>query len=134
MIETGSVKFDFKMTVDKGLQKVKDAVDNARAKSDFPELPVEPNIFEMDPSKMPIMNINLRGANASLLKEIAEEAITATLAISDYDTLLHGEQAKLCSKILADVQTAADKMKLGVKITFTGPISLSPPFDVIESL
>jgi len=67
------VKFDFKMTVDKGLQKVKDAVDNARAKSDFPELPVEPNIFEMDPSKMPIMNINLRGANASLLKEIAED-------------------------------------------------------------
>ncbi|MBL1280759.1 MAG: efflux RND transporter permease subunit, partial [Fluviicola sp.] len=67
------VKFDFKMTVDKGLQKVKDAVDNARAKSDFPQLPVEPNIFEMDPSKMPIMNINLRGANASLLKEVAEE-------------------------------------------------------------
>jgi len=67
------VKFDFKMTVDKGLQKVKDAVDNARAKTDFPELPVEPNIFEMDPSKMPIMNINLRGANASLLKEVAEE-------------------------------------------------------------
>jgi len=67
------VKFDFKMTVDKALQKVKDAVDDARAKTDFPELPVEPNIFEMDPSKMPIMNINLRGSNASTLKEVAEE-------------------------------------------------------------
>lgn len=67
------IKFDFKMTVDKALQKVKDAVDNARAKSDFPQIPVEPNIFEMDPSKMPILNINLRGANASLLKEVAEE-------------------------------------------------------------
>ena len=29
-----------------------------RTKSDFPELPVEPNIFELDPSDMPIMNIN----------------------------------------------------------------------------
>lgn len=67
------VKFDFKMSVDKALQKVKDAVDNARTKSDFPDLPIEPNIFEMDPSKMPIMNLNLRGTNPALLKEIAEE-------------------------------------------------------------
>lgn len=66
------VKFDFKMKVSDALQKVKDAVDKARTKTDFPQLPVEPNIFEMDPSKMPIMNINLRGTNAGLLKEIAE--------------------------------------------------------------
>ena len=66
------VKFDFKMSVDKALQKVKDAVDDARTKSDFPDLPVEPNIFEMDPSDMPIMNINLRGDDAQLLKDIAE--------------------------------------------------------------
>lgn len=67
------VKFDFKMSADKALQKVKDAVDDARTKSDFPELPVEPNIFELDPSDMPIMNINLRGDNARLLKDIAEK-------------------------------------------------------------
>ncbi len=67
------VKFDFKMNVDKALQKVKDAVDNARTKADFPDLPVEPNIFELDPSQMPIMNLNLRGSNPALLKEIAEE-------------------------------------------------------------
>lgn len=66
------VKFDFKMPADKALQKVKDAVDDARTKADFPDLPVEPNIFEMDPSQMPIMNINLRGDNAKLLKDIAE--------------------------------------------------------------
>ncbi|MEJ6615350.1 MAG: efflux RND transporter permease subunit [Crocinitomicaceae bacterium] len=66
-------KFDFKMSVDKALQKVKDAVDKARTKSDFPELPIEPSIFEVDPSQMPIMNINLRGNNAALLKDIAEE-------------------------------------------------------------
>ncbi|MCO4813587.1 MAG: efflux RND transporter permease subunit, partial [Flavobacteriales bacterium] len=67
------IKFDFAMPVSEGLLKVKDAVDNARAKSDFPQLPVEPNIFAMDPSKMPIMNINLRGSNASTLKNVAEE-------------------------------------------------------------
>jgi multidrug efflux pump subunit AcrB len=67
------VKFDFKMPAEKALQKVKDAVDNARTKSDFPDLPIEPNIFEMDPSDLPIMNINLRGDNARLLKEIAEK-------------------------------------------------------------
>ncbi|MEN9914975.1 MAG: hypothetical protein RL528_1739 [Bacteroidota bacterium] len=66
------IKFDFKMPVDEALQKVKDAVDKARTKSDFPALPVEPNIFELDPSKMPIMNINLRGENASVLKDVAK--------------------------------------------------------------
>lgn len=66
------IKFDFKMKVDQALQKVKDAVDKARTKADFPALPVEPNIFELDPAQMPIMNINLRGDNPKLLKEIAE--------------------------------------------------------------
>ncbi len=67
------VKFDFKMPVDEALGKVKDAVDQARTKSDFPKLPTEPNIFELDPSKMPILNINLRSENASVLKEVSEK-------------------------------------------------------------
>ena len=67
------VKFDFKMSADKALQKVKDAVDDARSKPSFPDLPTEPNIFEMDPSEFPIMNINLRGDNSELLKDIGEE-------------------------------------------------------------
>ena len=66
------IKFDFKMKVSDALTKVKDAIDNARAKSDFPQLPVEPNVFELDPSAMPILNINLRGNNPKLLKEIGE--------------------------------------------------------------
>lgn len=66
------VKFDFKMPVDEALTKVKDGIDNARSKSDFPTLPVEPNVFELDPSQMPIMNINFRGKNPVLLKEVAE--------------------------------------------------------------
>lgn len=67
------VEFDFKMPADKALQKVKDAVDDARTDPSFPDLPVEPNIFELDPSALPIMNINLRGENAQELKDIAEE-------------------------------------------------------------
>lgn len=70
---TIQVKFDFSVSVDKALLKVKDAVDKARTKTDFPDLPVEPNIFELDPSQMPIMNINLRGTNAGVLKEVAEK-------------------------------------------------------------
>ncbi|MGB0933214.1 MAG: efflux RND transporter permease subunit [Lishizhenia sp.] len=66
------VKFDFDMKVSDALTKVKDAIDNARAKSDFPQLPVEPNVFELDPSAMPILNINLRGNNPKLLKEVGE--------------------------------------------------------------
>lgn len=56
------VKFDFSVTAKEALQEVKDAVDKARAKKEFPnDLPVEPNIFEMDVSQMPIMNINISG-------------------------------------------------------------------------
>jgi multidrug efflux pump subunit AcrB len=69
---TVRIKFDFKISAKDALTKVKDAVDQARAKSDFPELLVEPNIFELDPSQMPIMNVNLSGNNAGLLKDIAE--------------------------------------------------------------
>lgn len=82
------IKFDFKMSADKALQKVKDAVDNARTESSFPDLPVEPNIFELDPSQMPIMNINLQGDDAAKLKEIAEtleDRIEDLPEISDVD-------------------------------------------------
>ena len=82
------VEFDFKMPADKALQKVKDAVDDARTDASFPELPVEPNIFELDPSQMPIMNINLRGDDAQKLKDIAEEledAIEELPEISEVD-------------------------------------------------
>lgn len=67
------VKFDFGIDVNDGLNKVKDAVDQARAETDFPELPVEPNIFEINPSDFPIMNINLSGSSPKILKDIAED-------------------------------------------------------------
>ena len=66
------VEFDADADVDEALNKVKDAVDKAK-----PELPSdldrEPNVFEMDVSEFPILNINLSG-NYSFdqLKEYAE--------------------------------------------------------------
>ncbi|MDX1651028.1 MAG: efflux RND transporter permease subunit, partial [Brumimicrobium sp.] len=67
------IKFDFKIDVNEALTKVKDAVDQARTEPDFPGLPVEPNIFEMNPSDFPIMNINLSGKGSQTLKEIGQD-------------------------------------------------------------
>lgn len=57
------VKFDFSVTPDEALRKVKDKVDIAKSDADFPQdLPADPNVFEMNISElMPIMNINLSG-------------------------------------------------------------------------
>ena len=71
---TIQVKFDFKVSPTDALRKVKDAVDRARGKKDFPQdLPADPNIFEMDVSKFPVLNINLSGEySVDELKEYAE--------------------------------------------------------------
>lgn len=57
------VEFDFSVTPEEALRKVKDKVDIAMGDSDFPtDLPADPNIFEMNFSEMmPVMNINLSG-------------------------------------------------------------------------
>lgn len=57
------VKFDFSVSPDEALRKVKDKVDIAKSDADFPQdLPADPNVFEMNISElMPIMNINLSG-------------------------------------------------------------------------
>lgn len=66
--------FDFKITPEQALRKVKDAVDRARGDVSFPkDLPVEPNIFEMSFSEFPIMNINL-SSDAYSQEEIHEFA------------------------------------------------------------
>lgn len=70
-----TIEFDFDKTPREALRQVKDAVDKAMADPDFPkDLPMEPNIFEMNFSElMPIMNINLSGDySLSDLKEYAE--------------------------------------------------------------
>jgi multidrug efflux pump len=66
------VEFNTDTQVEDALTKVKDAVD--RAKPELPDdLPADPNVFELNFSEFPIMNINLAG-NYSLeqLKHYAE--------------------------------------------------------------
>lgn len=107
------IKFDFKINVDKALQKVKDAVDKARTKSDFPKLPVEPNIFELDPSEIPIMNINLRGDNPSLLKDVAEDLedqIEDLTEISEVD--IRGVQKQEMSVTVDPIKSQAVNVSL----------------------
>ncbi|MCH8319084.1 MAG: efflux RND transporter permease subunit, partial [Bacteroidetes bacterium] len=66
------VKFESDVEVEEALRKVKDAVD--KAKKDLPtDLDTEPNIFELNFSEFPIMNINLSGDySMDKLKEYAE--------------------------------------------------------------
>ena len=54
------VEFTAESDIDDALSKVKDAVD--RAKPDLPsDLPADPNVFELNFSEFPILNINLSG-------------------------------------------------------------------------
>ncbi|MFN5619896.1 MAG: efflux RND transporter permease subunit [Flavobacteriales bacterium] len=70
-----NIEFDFSISAEDALRKVKDAADKAMSDPNFPkDLPAEPNIFEMNFTElMPIMNINLSG-DYSLedLKDYAE--------------------------------------------------------------
>ena len=55
-------EFDFDTDPLEALRKVKDAVDKAKSNKEIPDdLPAEPNIFEVNFSEFPIMNINLSG-------------------------------------------------------------------------
>lgn len=69
------VKFDFDVTPDDALRKVKDKVDAAMGKPDFPtDLPADPNVFALNISElMPMANINLSGEfSLDQLKDYAE--------------------------------------------------------------
>ena len=60
---TIDVKFDFSVSPEEALRKVKDKVDEAMSDPSFPDdLPADPNIFTMNLSElMPIMQVNLSG-------------------------------------------------------------------------
>ncbi len=69
------VKFDFSITPEEALRKVKDKVDAAMSDKDFPkDLPADPTVQEMNFAElMPIMNINLSGEfSMDQLKEYGE--------------------------------------------------------------
>ncbi len=66
------VKFESDIEVEEALQDVKDAVD--KVKKDLPsDLDQDPNVFDVNMSEFPVMNINLSGDfNNEELKEYAE--------------------------------------------------------------
>ncbi|HAE12822.1 MAG TPA: copper transporter, partial [Bacteroidetes bacterium] len=85
---TITVAFNYDVDVDAALQDVKDAVD--KAKGDLPnDLDNEPNIFALDFSEFPVMNINLYGIDdVDLLKDYAEyleDEIEKVEAVSGVD-------------------------------------------------
>ncbi len=72
---TIQIKFNFDVTPDEALRKVKDKIDIAKSDKDFPtDLPADPNIFELNFSELiPVMNINLSGDySIDQLKQYAE--------------------------------------------------------------
>jgi multidrug efflux pump subunit AcrB len=88
---TIQVKFGFDVSPEDALRKVKDKVDAAMGKPEFPtDLPADPNVFELNITElMPIANINLSGEFAlDQLKDYAEyleEAIENLNEISKVD-------------------------------------------------
>ena len=69
------IEFDFSVTPDEALRKVKDKVDIAMGDPEFPQdLPADPNVFELNISELtPVMNINLSGDfSLDQLNEYAE--------------------------------------------------------------
>tara|TARA_R110001592_G_scaffold106824_4_gene299439 strand:+ start:2624 stop:6070 length:3447 start_codon:yes stop_codon:yes gene_type:complete len=101
------VIFDFSVTPEKALQKVKDAVDKAKNDPEFPtDLPAEPDVFEMNFSELtPVMNVNLSGDfSVELLEDYAkiiEDEIEALPQITKVD--IRGVQEKEV-KVKVDVQ------------------------------
>ena len=100
------IEFDFSVTPEEALRKVKDKVDIAMSDADFPtDLPSDPNIFEMNLSEMiPIMNINLSGDfSIDQLEDYAEyleDEIEALAEITEVD--IRGVQKKEM-KIMVDL-------------------------------
>ena len=92
------IEFDFSVTPEEALRKVKDKVDIAMSDSDFPtDLPADPNIFEMNLSELrPVMNINLSGDfSVDQLQDYAEyleDKIEALPEITEVD--IRGVQDK----------------------------------------
>ena len=88
---TIQVKFNFDVSPEDALRKVKDKVDAAMGQPDFPtDLPADPNVFELNFSElMPIMNINMSGEfSLDQLKdygEYLEEKVEDLTEISKVD-------------------------------------------------
>ena len=90
------VLFEYEVGVEEARRKIQDAIADARAKPEFPELQVEPMVMEVDFSEMPVMNINLSGDyTTDQLKgyaELLEDRIENLQEINEVD--IRGIQEK----------------------------------------
>ncbi|CAN5335167.1 efflux RND transporter permease subunit [soil metagenome] len=112
------VEFNTDVDADKALQDVKDAAD--KAKSDMPtDLDREPNIFKMEFSEFPILNVNLSGdLEMDVLKDHAE--------------FLQDEIEKLPEISEVDIKGAPDKeVKIQVDVFKMNSLEIS--FNDIEN-
>jgi multidrug efflux pump subunit AcrB len=114
---TIQVEFDFDVSPEDALRKVKDKVDAAMGQPEFPtDLPVDPNVFELNISELrPIVNINLSGEfSLDQLKDYAEyleEQIENLNEISKVD--IRGIDSKEV-RIMID-NKKLESMKLGFR-------------------
>ncbi len=111
---TTIVEFDFSTDVSEALMDVKDAVDKVRG--DLPsDMDIEPNIFEMDFSAVPVININVYGERYTLdqlndYAEILEDRIEALPQIS---------KVEVRGSVQKEVKIEVDKQKMeGLEISF----------------
>ncbi len=111
------VEFDFSVTPEEALRKVKDKVDRAKSDKDFPkDLPADPDIFDMNISElMPIMNINLSGDYT--LDQLKEYAEYLEDEIEDLTEITKVEIRGIQDK---EVEVAVDRYKIELmKISFS---------------
>ncbi len=109
-------EFDFDVASSDALLKVKDAVDRAKSDKDFPtDLPADPNVFELNFSDFPIMNINLSGDfSIDQLKEFGEylqDEIEKLPQINEVN--IRGVQEKEVEVAIDPIKAQAVKVSLG---------------------
>ncbi len=107
------VEFDLDVTPEKALKDVKDAVD--KMKSDLPnDLPNDPNIFELNFSDFPVLNVNISGSfSYDVLKENAE------YLQDEFEKLPEISKAELRGLLDKEVKISVDKNQMeALEISF----------------
>ncbi|AVR45025.1 copper transporter [Christiangramia fulva] len=118
------VEFEEDVSVDAAKQKIKDKVDQAKAKTTWPNLDnggkVEPNVFELNFSEeQPILNINLTGDySVQQLKDYAEQLQ------EKIELLPQIKEASIRGAEEMEVEIAVDLYKMAAaKVSFNDIIS-----------
>lgn len=107
------VEFEIDVPVEEALQDVKDAVD--KMKSELPsDLPSDPNIFELDFSDFPVLNVNVSGNfGYDVLKENAE------YLQDEFEKLPEVSKADLRGLLEKEVRISVDKNQMeALEISF----------------